>query len=160
MPSDDSGWVNLGPCQCCQPLGYYYSYYSGYYGAGDNTSGTIFADCCESPINKTLFATVVGCNGGTFPMQYDEGASDPPGITVWDSGPGTICDVPEASSLITIRCESSFPNPGGTWSAFMYDGVCTGTIISVSCDPFMMEVEFDVSLAGCTCGPVTVFITE
>jgi hypothetical protein len=155
------GWEDLNECpECCGPV-YPYAPYPYYpYGYGPPLDDSIFADCCPSPIKKKLYATVVGCNGGSYELNYDINASDPPSITVWDSGPGTICDVPDATSLITIRCESSFPNPGGVWFAFMYDAVASGTIVSVSCNPFMMEVIFDLSLTGCTCGPVTVYITE
>lgn len=70
---DESSWVDLGPCGCCNPYYYYpYSSSGGYYGGGGG--GLVTVPCCPNPVPTTLyFSLTSSCpliDGHTIELTY------------------------------------------------------------------------------------------
>lgn len=159
----DGNWVSLGECGCCgSAYGYYpyYPYYAGRDGGGGGGKPRVDVCCCPNPVPEFLFATIDGCDGGTYPL---DGEATGSGGGSWNSGPGHICpEIGTVDVLITFKCADTLGPDQCTFQIFFNDvaqGPYSGTL--VSCDPFLwISDPINLDAFGCTCGDFTVTITE
>lgn len=125
-------------------------------GTGTGT-GTFIDQCCcpGDPLPDTLLATITGCDGGSYALEYSP-------TNIWNSGPGQICaGIGMTSVLLTFVCDSPLAPDPCVFSIFLNDaaqGPFQGTL--VSCDPFIwISDPINLDAFGCTCGDFTVTVT-
>lgn len=142
-------------CGCCQQQSG-----SGSGSGGDDGGPTVEVCCCPNPVPEFLFATITGCEGGSYPLDGQQTGS---GGGVWNSGGGEICTgIGEFETVITFRCDGVLqPEPCQFVILFndVAQGPFNGTL--VSCDPFIwISDPINLDAFGCACGDFTVTVTE